>query len=171
MNDRPIGAEMNCEAFLAELEELPVETPGASTAADWRRLLGESACEHTARCSSCQAALEDFADTREAMAEMKKSLPEPGPWFATRVMARIRAQEKEIEEQVNGVWVNVMRLAPRLAAFAAVLLVLGGTWALQLRRADDARQKAIRPAESLFESAPTTSANDDIVATVYEEPQ
>lgn len=170
MNDRPIGREMNCKVLLAELEELPVETPEAPAAGEWRRLLSETAREHLARCTGCQAALEDFADTREAMAEMKKGLPEPGPWFAARVMARIRAQENEIEEQVNGVWVNVMRLAPRLAAFAAVLLVLGGTWALQLRRADDARQKT-RPAESLFESAPTTPANDDIVATIYEEPQ
>ena len=171
MNDRPIGAELSCEAFLAELEELPVEAPGAATAGDWRRLVSESAREHLPRCTNCQAALEDFADTREAMAEMKKSLPEPGPWFAARVMARIRAQEKEIEEQVNGVWVNVMRLAPRLAALAVVLLVVGGTWALQLRRADDARQKTMRPAESLFESAPTTPANDDIVATTNEEPR
>jgi hypothetical protein len=171
MNDRPIGAPMNCEALLAELEELPVETLRASTATDWRRLLSESAREHAARCASCQSALEDFAETREAMAELKKSLPEPGPWFAARVMAKIRAQEKEIEEQVNGVWVNVMRLAPRIAAFAAVLLVLGGTWALQLRRADDVRQKMIRPVESLFESAPTTAANDDIVASIHEEPQ
>jgi hypothetical protein len=171
MNDRPIDAEMSCDVFLTELETLPVETPEAATAADWRRLLSESAREHLARCTSCQAALEDFADTREAMAEMKKSLPEPGSWFAARVMARIRAQEKELEEQVNGVWVNVMRLAPRLAAFAVVLLVVGGTWALELRRADDARQKTVRPAESLFESAPTTPANDDIVATTYEEPR
>jgi hypothetical protein len=171
MNDRPMGAEMNCEAFLADLEELPVEAPGAATAADWRRMLSESAREHLARCTSCQGALQDFAETREAMAEVKKGLPEPGPWFAARVMARIRAQEKEIEEQMNGVWVNVMRLAPRLAALAAVLLVVGGTWALQLRRADDARQKTMRPAESLFESAPTTLANDDIVATTYEEPR
>jgi len=170
MNDRPSDAEMSCEVFLADLEEFPVETPGATTAADLRRLLSESAREHLARCTSCQTALEDFADTRKAMTEMKKSLPEPGPWFAARVMARIRAQEKEIEEQVNGVWVNVMRLAPRLAAFAAVLLVLGGTWALELRRADDARQKT-RPVEGLFESAPTTPASDDIVATIYEEPQ
>jgi hypothetical protein len=171
MSDRPIGAG-KCDEFLEELERLPAGLPGKPTAGDWRELLPQEAGEHAATCPNCDAALEDLAETREALAGMAESLPEPGPWFVGRVMAKIRAQEREVEEQANGVWISVMRLAPRLAAFAAVLLVLGGTWALELRRAEQSRQQQPRPAaEGLFEAAPNTPLNDDIIASMHEEQQ
>jgi len=165
MKDRPIGAEVSCEQFLEEVEQLPLETPGTKKAGDWREMLPQEAREHAGRCASCEAALEDFAETREALGGMKASQVEPGPWFVSRVMATIRAQERENEEQTDGVWISVMKLAPRLAAFAVVLLVLGGTWALELRR-EHARQMEVRPAEGLFETAPAP-LNDDIVASTY----
>jgi hypothetical protein len=171
MNDRPIGAGMKCEEFLEKLEELPGEMPGGATAGAWRESLSAEAREHAFRCANCAAALEDFVETRKALGEMKAGLPEPGPWFVSRVMARIRAQEREMEEQANGVWINVMRLGPRLAALAVVALVLGGTWALELRWAAESRQKEIPPVEGLFESAPSAPVNDDIVASTYAERQ
>lgn len=167
MRDLPKGAEMNCEEFMEAMEGLPVEAPGAKTAAEWSALLPEDAREHSRECASCEAALEDFAETREALGELKMGLPEPGPWFTARVMGAIRAQEREIEEQRNSVWIYVRRLAPRLAAFAALLLVLGGTWALELRRAEDTRRQEMRPVEGLFESAPSAPLNDDIIASTY----
>ena len=167
MSNGPIGAGMNCEEFREELERLPLGMTGEATAEGWGNLLPEASQAHAAKCAECQAALADFAETRAALSGMKASLPEPGPWFSARVMAQIRAQE----EQVNGVWVNVRRLAPRLAAFAAVLLVLGGTWAMELRRAEQSRQQEVRPAEGLFETAPSAPLNDDIVASTYEERQ
>ena len=171
MSDRPIGAG-KCEEFLEELERLPAGLPGRPTGRDWRELLPQKAREHAATCANCEEALEDFAETREALAGMAESLPEPGPWFVARVMAKIGAQERELEEQANGVWISVMRLAPRLAAFAAVLLVLGGTWALELRRAEQSRRQQTRPAaEGLFEAAPNTPLNDDIIANTHEEQQ
>ena len=171
MSDRPIGAR-KCDEFLEELERLPAGLPGRPTVKDWRELLPQEAREHAATCANCEQALEDLAETREALAGMAESLPEPGPWFVGRVMAKIRAQERELEEQANGVWISVMRLAPRLAAFAAVLLVLGGTWALELRRAEQSRQQQARPeAEGLFEGAPNTPLNDDIIASTHEEQQ
>lgn len=171
MSDGPIGV-VNCERFLEELEQLPAGLPGKATAGDWREMLPEEAREHATACAKCKAALEDFAETRQALAGMAESLPEPGQWFASRVMAKIRAQEQEMEEQANGVWISVRRLAPRLAAFAAVLLVLGGTWALELRRAEHAREQQRRPAvEGLFEATPSTPLNDDIIASTHEEQQ
>ena len=171
MSNRPIGAG-KCDAFLAELDRLPAGLPGRLTAGDWRELLPQEAREHAGSCANCEAALEDFAETRQALAGMAESLPEPGPGFVGRVMAKIRAQERELEEQANGVWISVMRLAPRLAALAAVLLVLGGTWALELRRAEQMRQQQPRPSvEGLFESAPNSPLNDDIIASTHEEQQ
>lgn len=171
MRDLPKGAEMKCEEFLERLEGLPMKTPGTGTAEEWRALLAEDAREHSIACANCGTALEDLAETREALAQVKMGLPEPGPWFTARVMGRIREREREIEEQRNSVWMYVRRLAPRLAAIAAVLLVLGGTWALELQRAEHTRQQ-VRPAvEGLFENTPSAPMNDDIIASTYEERQ
>jgi hypothetical protein len=165
MKEQPMGEEMKCEEFWEELERLPLEMPGSRTAEEWRANLPEIARTHAASCAECGAALEDFAETRGALGTVRERQPEPGPWFVARVMATIRA---EAEEQKNGVWVGVMKLAPKLAALAMLLLVLGGTWALQLRRAADQRNPKGQ-VEGIFEAAPSTAYNDDIVALGYEE--
>jgi hypothetical protein len=169
MNESPRDTKVNCEWFLNELEESPADGPGAATAEDLLARIAAAAREHAARCTSCAEALQDFAETRGELVRMREGLPEPGPWFATRVMAAIRAKEEEIEEKREGVWASVRRLAPRLVAFAAVLLVLGGTWAIEVQRAEHTRGPEMRPAESLFETAPSTTVNDDIVASTYPE--
>jgi len=158
-------ADLSCERFLEELEKLPLESSDVL-----RGLLPQQAHSHAADCASCKAALEDFLEARQALTPMRGTIHEPGPWFVSRVMAAIQAKERELEEQAEGVWVSVMRLAPRLAAIAAVLLVFGGTWAMELHRAQHSRQPQMQPAEGLFESAPGP-ANDDIVALNYEETQ
>jgi hypothetical protein len=158
-------AELNCERFLHALEELPPESPEVL-----REHLPQQARQHAADCTSCKAALEEFLEVRQAIAPMRATIHEPSPWFVSRVMAVIQATERELQEQAEGVWVSVMRLAPRLAAFAAVLLVFGGTWAMQLHRASHTRQPQLQPSEGLFETAPGP-ANDDIVALNYEETQ
>jgi len=169
MNDSPRDINVNCERFLNELEELEVEGAGAASANELLTSLSGEAREHAARCTSCEEALQDFAETRRELAGMREGLPEAGPWFAARVMAAIRAKEEEIEEKSEGVWASVRRLAPRLVAFAAVLLVLGGTWAIEVQRTERMRGPETRPGESLFEGAPTTALNDDIVASTYQE--
>ena len=121
---------------------------------------------HAAECAECRHAVEDFADTRSALAELE--LPEAGPWFTKRVMNAIAAKENEIEERVNGFWIGVRRLAPKLVAFATLVLMLGGTWAFQEHRAHSVSRPAIGPAEGIFENVPSQPANDDIVASVHE---
>lgn len=167
MSDRPIGA-VSCQEFFEELDRLPPELPEDYLAVGWRSLLSQGVRQHLLNCAECEAAFDDFAETRQALHGMRVSPAEPGPWFVSRVMARIRAQERELEEQANGVWINVMKLAPKLSAVAAVLLLLGGTWAMQLRRAEQTRQQS-HPAEGLFETSPNAPLNDDIVASGYEE--
>jgi len=56
-------------------------------------------------------------------------------------------------------------------AFCTVLLVLGGTWALEVRRAEEARQAEMRPVEGLFETTASTPLNDDILAVSHQEPR
>ncbi len=169
MRELPKGARMNCELFLNELEELPMEGLRGATAAVLLRELPGEAQEHAARCKECEAALDDFVETRRALEGMPESLPTAGPWFTQRVMHAIVAREVEMEERQNGFWNGVRRLAPRLVAFATLLLMLGGTWAFQVQRASKARGVALKPAEGIFESLPSTPANDDVVAVVQEE--
>src|SRR6516164_1118786 len=135
MSDIRILGRPECEEVLNELEELKA---GAVTASEVCGALTPGSSEHASACVDCRAAVEDFVETRAAISTLKRTQAEPGPWFATRVMAAVKAAERELEERTEGVWVSVRRLAPRLAAFAALLLVLGGTWAMELRRQEAA---------------------------------
>lgn len=154
--------KMRCEKFLNELEGLPAGEAGAVDA----ELTAESR-EHALGCANCESAQKDFVETRRGLAAMKAAAP--GPWFAKRVMQAIAAKELEIEESRNGVWLGVRSLAPRLTAVAALLLVVGGTWAMELRRAErQAMQAGMSAVEELFDVGPSAPLNDDIVASVNE---
>ena len=157
---------MNCELFLGELEALETNEPKGATAEGLLLRLTDAAREHAMGCGECQAAVVDFAETRSALARMQESLPEPGPWFSRRIMNAIAAQEAELEEKLNGFWTGVRRLAPRLVAFAGLLLVLGGTWAFQVQRSTP--QHRTQGTDGIFESVPNTPANDDVIGSVNE---
>jgi hypothetical protein len=169
MNNLSEKTKVVCQWFLNELERVPAN--GSSEAGTEGLLSGmaEAAREHVAGCANCRTALRDFVEARSALADMKKNLPEPRPWFTSRVMATIRGKEAEIEEQRMGVWISVRRLAPRLVAFAAFLLLLGGTWAIEVKRAEQNRAPVMRPVDGLFETAPSTPPSDDIIASANEE--
>jgi hypothetical protein len=148
----------DCEQFLEELELLPAEK---ITAGECLKRMRLEAQEHAQLCPGCDEAVRELVEARLALQPLIQDKTEPGPWFATRVMATITAKEKEFEER-NSVWINVRRLAPRLVAVSTLLLMLGGTWALQLRQADHSVSK--RPAaEGLFETFPAPY-NDDLMA-------
>jgi hypothetical protein len=168
MRELPKSSGVNCELFMNELEVLPTDGPRGATAAEWLSALPEEAQEHAAQCAECEAALQDFAVTRRALERMQESLPEAGPWFPRRVMNAIHAQEIAIEETQNGFWTSVRRLAPRLVAFASLLLMLGGTWMFTERRAARAHGQELAPAEGIFEAQPSTPQSDDVIATYYD---
>jgi len=161
MSDDLEMKKSQCQRFLEELEGVltgAVEVNSQTVLAQ----MSSAARGHAEVCAECSGAVEDLAETRKALLPMSTPVAEAGPWFAARVMAAIRAKENELEERSNGVWLGVRRLAPRLVALCAVVLVVGTTWAYQVRQEDLARQLALRPAESVFESAPAP-LNDDVL--------
>jgi len=162
MNDRP--EKMECQRFLEELETTRPERGVEAAPQVLLRRMSEATRGHAEACGSCRTAVEEVVETRRELARLSEAADEPGPWFTARVMGAIRAKENENEETKNGVWISVRRLAPRLVAFCTVLLVLGGTWALEVRKAEEARQAEMRPVEGLFETAPSTALNDDVMA-------
>ncbi len=153
-----------CERFLESLEsarlsgEESVERTGMLTRmpAELRR--------HAGVCGNCADALDDFVGTRSLMLTGARGVAvlEPGPWFASKVMRAIAAKENEIE-QSDGVWQSVMKLAPRLAAVCALVLVLAGTWAVETRR-QVGGGPTVRAGESLFEAGPA-AVDDDVLAS------
>jgi hypothetical protein len=156
--------EQNCRRFLDALEELPLSGGLRKSVEEWRAELPESEDVHAGGCDSCRTALEEFAETRNALAEA--TVQKPGPWFATRVMAAISAREQE-EEARDGVWISVRRLAPKLVALSALLLVLGGSWALQLRKTDGMNVER-RGGDMVFDSSVAPTWYDDGLGTTNE---
>jgi len=164
------GLEMKnseCRRFLEEMEGLTASEGRAEATLEG---MSSEARRHSAECADCREAVEELVETRKALRPMSVPVVEAGPWFATRVMAAIRARENELEERRNGVWLGIRRLAPRLVALCALVLVLGTTWAVQLRRADVATQPEMRPAESVFESVPAPLNDDVLVSGTGERP-
>jgi hypothetical protein len=150
----------DCEKTLDELER--VQLAGEDQVSG-ERLLGHLSAEaraHAARCLDCRAAVEQLADARNLLRPLTAMQAEPGPWFVTQVMAKIEARERE--EEREGVWANVRRLAPRLVAFCTLLLVLGSTWAIHVKQ-KEVQQNKIEPYEALFEPSPSAPLNDDVM--------
>ena len=149
--------EQNCRRFLDALEELPLSGGLQKSTEEWRAELPEAEDVHAGGCEACRTALEEFAETRNALAIAV--VQKPGPWFATRVMAAINAREQE-EETRDGVWISVRRLAPRLVALSALLLVVGGGWALELRKMDRLNAER-RGGDMVFDSSVAPTWYDD----------
>jgi hypothetical protein len=147
--------EKNCRRFLDALEELPVSGNTRKDASDWRAELPEAEEAHAGSCVPCRTALEEFAETRNALAGV--TVQEAGPWFTVRVMAAINARE---EEARDGVWISVRRLAPRLVALSALLLVLGGSWALEQRKTERMNTER-RGGDLVFDSSVAPTWYDD----------
>jgi len=80
--------EVNCRRFLDALEELPASGNARMSAAEWRAELPVAEEEHAGSCGACRTALEEFAETRNALAGI--TVQEAGPWFTARVMAARR---------------------------------------------------------------------------------
>lgn len=157
--------EEKCGRFREELELL--RGPG-DTAMTRSGLLAEMPVEvrgHAAKCESCGQALEDVAETRKLLVPLTREslVMQAGPWFASKIMSAIAAEEKEIATR-DGFWFSIRKLAPRLAAVCALLLIVVGTWAVQTRRANLAKQ-SMASWDSLFEPGTTTALNDDAMAS------
>ena len=156
-----------CQEFREELEALPLKT-SESEFATLLDGLSPASQQHASSCSECREAAEDLALTRAALQPLGELSPEPGPWFATRVMAAIAGRESELDLS-DAVWVSIRRLAPRLVAICALLLVLGSTWTYQLRRVEIAGQPPqVASNETVLEPSQPAPLNDDVLINATE---
>lgn len=115
---------MNCEKLQAFLPDMLLDP--ARVPADAR--------EHLRNCGHCEAEWKDLQSTMRLLDDWQ--VPEPGPYFATRLSARVK------EERENGPasWLERLRmrllfgsnlqLRPVMAGgFALLLIVTGGSYA------------------------------------------
>ncbi len=158
-----------CATLLDALESVdPLAEFGAPQTAESFRLsllreLPDDIRTHLTVCSTCREIVDDFAGTREALQPLAFEIAaqQPGPWFAGKVMNAIRAQENEMDLK-DAVWISVRRLAPRLAALCAALLLVMGTWIAREIRIDQSRNAEMRGPESVFDSS-SLPLNDDVL--------
>jgi hypothetical protein len=112
---------MTCHQYEAALSDYVDGTLQASDEAGDRALL-EALEAHLAECGRCRAIVEDFHTLRDAARTLQPRVPPAHVW--TRI-----AQETGAAAQ--GRWRGLAPVAARwqpIAAAAAVLLVLAGTW-------------------------------------------
>jgi hypothetical protein len=151
-----------CQEFREELEALPLKN--TQLVLDG---LSPALLEHASGCAGCREAAEGLALTRAALQPLGELSPEPGPWFATRVMAAIAGRESEMDLS-DAVWVSIRRLAPRLVAVCALLLLLASTWTYQLRRVEIAGPPQAAANETVLEPGQSTPVNDDVLVNATE---
>jgi hypothetical protein len=156
-----------CQKFREELEATPL---GESRGNELRVVLGQMSPvsrEHASACAECCDAVEGLALTRSALRPLGEVSAEPGPWFSARVMAAIAGRQAEMDLR-DGVWISVRRLAPRLVAVSALLLVLASTWTYQLRRTDVAGPPQAASSDTVLESGGAAPLNDDVLISASE---
>jgi hypothetical protein len=159
-----------CQEFRGELEALPLSEKKEEELDVFRALVEQmspASQGHASECAECREATEDLAVTRSALRPLGEVSAEPGPWFAARVMAAIRAQETELDLR-DAVWVSIRRLAPRLVAICALLLVLASTWTYQLRRMEVTGPPPTGSNETILEPGQAAPLNDDVLISANE---
>jgi hypothetical protein len=163
MSNQPDNLRAECCRFRNELEDLPAVGEAEVSESAVLACLPEASRGHAHTCAVCADHLANLVITRRALRPLAAA-PEVGPWFSARVLAAIKSRENELQERREGVWVSIRRLAPRLVGFCALLLILGGTWAFQLRQSDLAKQREGESVETVFEtSGPRTPFNDEVL--------
>lgn len=151
-----------CQEFREELEALPLKQDVGSNLQTLVERMSPASRGHAGICVECREAAEDVALTRSALQPLGELSAEPGPWFATRVMTAIAGREAEMDLR-DGVWLSVRRLAPRLVAVCALLLVLASTWTYQLRRMEVTGPPQAGSNETVLEPGQSVPLNDDVL--------
>lgn len=115
--------------------------------------------EHLSACVDCKAAAHELLLSRALLRRMLPQLVEPGPWFASRVMAAIAARESNLRRSQEA-WTVVPKLAARLTWVSALALLLAGTW---LYQSPNSAQKPSdeNGIESLFDGPSGSPPQDD----------
>lgn len=158
-------------AWLEEAADLP---EASATADGLYASLSPEQQGHLRGCSDCQAALQDFADSRVLLHALRDRQTTTPPFFAKRVMAMIASCEGDLERAARA-WAFVPKLASRFAGVATVLLLVGGAWVYEgsLHKSTSPLARTVQPAAEagtqLFEDNVAVPANrDEVLVSLLE---
>jgi hypothetical protein len=163
----PNRESSGCQEFREELEALPLKENAGSELRMALEGMSPGSREHARGCAECREAAEDVALTRSALRPLGEVSVEPGPWFATRVMAAIAGRESEMDLR-DAVWMSIRKLAPRLVAVCALLLVLASTWTYQLRQVQVMGTEQAGSSDTVLEAGQSAPLNDDVLISATE---
>lgn len=117
--------------------------------------------EHLADCVGCRTVADELFASRALLQKIPLQGAEPGPWFATRVMAAIAARESKLQRSLEA-WTVVPKFAARLTWISALALLLAGTWLYQAPKSAP-KSGSGSSVESLFDVAPASATQDDVL--------
>jgi hypothetical protein len=83
---------------------------------------GAELAAHLEKCAACRDALDRAREAAQWVRATQDPAPDPGDWFATRVMARIR--EEEGKRAATPFWGPMESLASRLAMGVGMVVIL-----------------------------------------------
>lgn len=152
-----------CKVFLDAAEKAAELSPGALTPENLSSDMPGEFRNHVKECADCARNIEDLVTARNALREGGARATFNAPWFATRVMARISAEERMLAGR-DALWTVLPRLASRFSGVALIIIVVTGGW-LMGRPAE--HYGIQNTAESVFDTAgPITQ--DDVLTSVLE---
>jgi len=109
----------SCEHYEARLED----AVGIAVERGEQIALGDDLAAHVSSCANCREALDAVTLSGSLLRSGLEPTAAPGPFFAKRVMAVIRAEEEHLAAQGSIFWRPVQHLAARMALVAAVLVM------------------------------------------------
>jgi negative regulator of sigma E activity len=107
-----------CEQYAAMLEDAPNAERGEKPA------LGAELAAHVSNCEHCRESAGAFALSRSLLRSGLEPAAVPGPYFSSRVMAAIHAEENRRASQRVVFWSPLEHLAARMAVVAATIVLL-----------------------------------------------
>src|SRR5260370_5666170 len=114
--------DKECRELRDLLEDAAAARPEAVSIMELSEAMSAAAQTHIGTCASCQEAAQDLLATREIFKGVASNSEMERPWFATRVLAAIPAQQRELSKAPS-TGLALPRVAS-LLAFAADALPL-----------------------------------------------
>lgn len=113
----------SCRMHVLQLEELVSEDASLAASEDAQSRANGALLLHLQKCARCRDAVEAAKLTRKLLRETREPQGDPGPMFASRVLARIRAQELSLRSEFE-FWNPIEIFAKRVAWASSVLLLV-----------------------------------------------
>ena len=156
--------ENSCEQFEARLEDAAER--GQPIA------LSEDLSAHVSSCAHCREALEAVTVSQSLLRSALEPTAAPGPFFAKRVIAVIRAEEARQAAQGSIFWSPLRHLAARMALTAAVIVMAltiyaysSGTASFGLSTAQNETSYELVPHQQLD---PQPQSKDEVLMSLVE---